>query len=77
MNVAEQLQTIARDTLDHEGPMPEGDLAEHFDSVERMALVVAIEDHFEIAFDPDDEERVATFADVEALVHAKLGQKGD
>jgi acyl carrier protein len=46
----------------------DGDLARHLDSVQRLTLVVAIEDTFAICLDPDDEGRVATLDDVVALV---------
>ena len=50
----------------------EGDLAEQLDSVQRLTLVVAIEDHFEVCFDPEDEERIRSFDDIVAVIHAKL-----
>lgn len=70
------LHRLAADHLDWQGPLPEGDLAEHMDSMQRLALVVAIEDHFSIAFEPEDDESARTIADVEALVRAKLAEAG-
>lgn len=56
------------------GPLPEtGDLAEHLDSVQRLTLIVAIEDRFGIAFDPDDEDGVRTLDDVVRLIRRKQG----
>lgn len=66
------LHRIAQQSLRLSGPIPEGDLAEHFDSVERLTLVVAIEDHFEITFDEAEEDEVRTFDDVVALIRRKL-----
>ncbi len=48
------------------------DLAAELDSVQRLTLVVAIEDAFSICFDPDDEEGVITTDDVVALVQRKI-----
>ncbi len=49
------------------------DLSEHLDSVQRLTLVVGIEDHFEICFEPEDDEQVATLADVTRIVqHRKV-----
>jgi acyl carrier protein len=50
----------------------EGDLAEQLDSVQRLTLVVAIEDHFEVCFDPEDEERIRSFDDIVGVIHSKL-----
>lgn len=38
----------------------DADLAEHLDSVQRLTLVVAIEDHFEVCFEPEDDDQVHT-----------------
>lgn len=52
--------------------MPSGDLSESLDSVQRLSLVVAIEDHYEIAFDEEDDASVTTLDDVVRLVAARL-----
>lgn len=67
------LNTIARDTLGRDADLPEGELSEHLDSMDRLALVVAIEDHFQIIFEAEDDEAIRTVDDVIALVRAKLG----
>jgi len=68
------LQALAAEHLSWDGPLPEGDLSEHLDSMQRLALVVAIEDHFQVAFDPEDDESARTLADVERLLRAKLAE---
>ncbi|HCH61706.1 MAG: hypothetical protein CL927_06515 [Deltaproteobacteria bacterium] len=50
------------------------DLAENLDSVQRLTLVVAIEDHFEICFEPEDDEEAQTLADVTRIVRLRLPQ---
>ena len=68
---AEIIQLV-REELRLTGDLPEGDLAESLDSVQRLQLVVAIEDHYEIAFDEEDDESVHTLDDVVKLVAARL-----
>jgi acyl carrier protein len=70
-----QLATLARDQLGWTKPLPEGDLAEGLDSVDRLALVVAIEDHYQIAFEPEDDEAAATLDDVVRIVLERLAAK--
>lgn len=57
------------------GELTEGELSAHLDSVQRLTLVVAIEDHFKVCFDPKDEERVETLDDVIHLIQRKLAVK--
>jgi acyl carrier protein len=67
-----ELRDIACDALQLEGDLPEGDLAEHFDSIQRLAFVVAIEDHFEIAFAAEDDEAIKTVDDVLRIIRDRL-----
>ena len=41
------------------------------DSMQQLSLVVAIEDHFEICLDPDDENHIETLQDLVLLVQKK------
>lgn len=52
----------------------DSDLAEQLDSVQRLTLVVAIEDHFEVCFEPEDEERIRGVDDIVKVIHAKLSE---
>ena len=52
-----------------------GDLADQLDSVARLTLVVAIEDHFKICFEPEDEEEIHTVEQLVALIGKKLKAK--
>jgi acyl carrier protein len=63
---------LARSELGLQGELPDGDLAEHLDSVQRLTLVVAIEDTFEVVLEPEDEEAVVTLDDVVAVVARAL-----
>lgn len=63
---------LAREKCSLEGPLPDGDLSEVMDSVQRLTLVVAIEDHFRICFEPEDDDAAVTLDDVVALVAARI-----
>lgn len=66
------IHALVRAELRLDGPLPEGDLAEHLDSVQRLSLVVALEDHFSICFEADDEEGARTLDDVVRIVQTRL-----
>ena len=51
-----------------------GELADQLHSVARLTLVVAIEDHFKICFEPDDEEEIRTLDNLINLIRRKLGE---
>lgn len=72
--VRTRIEALARSELSWEGPLPEGDLAEHLDSVQRLTLVVAIEDTFEICFEPEDDESATTLDDVIGVVVRRLAE---
>ena len=70
-----EIVELARAELHLDGPLPDGDLAESLDSMQRLSLVVAIEDRYQIAFEPEDDESARTLEDVARLVHARLLQQ--
>ncbi len=44
----------------------------HLDSIQQFALVVELENHFQVCFEPGDEEGIATVGDVTRLVARRL-----
>lgn len=65
----------ARKELGYQGELrPEQRLVEDLalDSIRLLSLAMAVEDHFRIALDADDESGIATVADLIALVEKKL-----
>jgi acyl carrier protein len=74
--IREILTELAASQLGLEHALHEGPLADHLDSIQRITLVVAIEDRFVICFDPAEEQDVETLADVVALIQAKLAAGG-
>ena len=70
-----EIVALIREELRLTGPIPEGDLSESLDSVQRLSLVVAIEDHYEICFDEDEDAAVTTLADVVRLVAGRLAAR--
>ncbi len=75
--VRAQILEIARRELalgeDELGRITDGaELGEHLDSVQRLTLVVGIEDHFQICFEPEDDEAAVTLGDVARLVSQRM-----
>jgi len=70
--IRERLAELVRTELRIEGALPQGTLADHLDSVQRLTLVVAIEDAFRICLLPEDEAAIVTMEDVVSLIHTKL-----
>lgn len=66
---------LARTQLHLAEELPPGELAASLDSVQRLTLVVAIEDEWEICFEPEDEAGVTTLDEVVGLLRAKLAEK--
>ena len=52
----------------------DGELADHLDSIQRLTLVVAIEDHFEICFDESDEAEITGLDDLVRAIRSKLSE---
>ena len=74
MNEAEIRRVLAEVAAEQiQGELPLGDLAEALDSMQRLALVVAIEDRFDVAFEPEDDAAIRTGEDVVAVLLRRLG----
>ena len=73
--VRDALIAIAREKLDWRGPLPGADieLARALDSLQMLALVVAVEDRFRICLDPEDEARIRTLPDLVDVIRSKRG----
>lgn len=67
-----EIVRIIREKLKYTGEIPAGDLAEQLDSMDRLALVVAIEDRFHVAFDADDDEQIRTLDDLVAALARRM-----
>ena len=68
--ITTQVQRILADELPDFRLGQEG-LAD-LDSVQKLTLVVAIEDHFELCFDPEREDSLETLDDVISYLHEQL-----
>lgn len=66
--------TLQREANINQTLSEETDLLEELklDSIVQLALVVAIENHFKICFDPDDERAISTVGSVVDLVQRRL-----
>jgi acyl carrier protein len=59
---------LIRDELKWQGDVPEGELANYLDSIKRLSLVVAIEDHWQICLEPEDEQLIQTLDDLASVI---------
>ena len=66
------LQEIALSELGWDKPLPQGNLTEDLDSIQRLSLMVAIEDHYEIIFEPEDEAKIQTISDLITQIEEKV-----
>ena len=66
--IKQDVMQLIRDELKWQGDIPEGDLANYLDSIKRLSLVVAIEDHWEICFEPEDEQIIHTLDDLVSVI---------
>lgn len=71
VELRDRLRAVAHATLGRD-ELPEGDLADALDSMDRLALVVAIEDAFGVAFEPEDDVAVRTAEDLVAVLRRRL-----
>ena len=69
--IRQTLAQLSKEELGFEGPLPEGELSEHLDSIQRLSFVVAIEDHYEIDFEAEDDEEAKTIDDVVKIILRK------
>ena len=71
-SLKEQVVGVLREEVKWEGPLPEGGLDRHLDSMQRLALVVALEDRFEVCFTPEDEQGIHDLDDLVRCIGTKL-----
>ena len=74
-SIQQALEQLAKEELGLTMGLQAGDLADQLDSVARLTLVVAIEDHFHICFEPEDEEQIHTMEALVALIQNKLAKQ--
>ena len=78
VNVLRQVEELAHLELDFEGELkPEMRLVEDLDldSIRLLTLATAVEDHFRIALDEDDEASIETVGDLVDLIVKKNAEK--
>lgn len=74
-DVLEQVADLARRELQWDDPLrPEQRLVEDLglDSLRLVTLAVAVENHFEICLEPEDEETLVTVEDLVRVVRRKV-----
>jgi acyl carrier protein len=53
------------------GLTPTAELGSRLDSLQRLSLVVALEDHFGLCFEPEDDEQARTLDEVLRVLRAR------
>ncbi|MBM74225.1 MAG: hypothetical protein CMK59_02385 [Proteobacteria bacterium] len=69
------IQQIVKEELSWEKDLPMEHFSEHLDSLQKLSLLVAIEDHFEIAFNEEDDAQINTLHELVGRIHHKETQK--
>ena len=70
-DIANTIQHMASDILGVT-EIPTGSIREVLDSMNRLALMVEIEDHYLITFEPEEEDTIDTFEDLVQCIQQKL-----
>ncbi len=67
------LREVAKQELRLDGELdPDAELSAHLDSLQRLALVVAIEDRLQISFEPEEDGEARTLRDVVRILERHL-----
>jgi|GEM_PF-5835702 len=69
--VADTILNMAKEILGIE-EIPTNNIREALDSMNRLALMVEIEDHFLIAFEPEEEDAIQSFEDLVKCIEQKI-----
>ena len=72
--IIDTIQEILLQQMQYQETLPSDNfvLSEQFNSMQRMELAVAIEDHFEIIFEMEEEAAMNSFEDLILCIASKL-----
>ena len=73
-SIQKELLRLAKEELSWDS-LPTGSLSKELDSIQRMTLVVAIEDHFLICFEPEEDQLIDTIPTLVHMIFSKLGKE--
>ena len=73
-NIHTILKEIAKEELSWEQELPTTSLSQSLDSMQKMSLVVAIEDRFEICFEPEEEEAIDSIEQLIQFIQEKTSE---
>jgi acyl carrier protein len=74
-SIRETLNDLVMRELHLDRGLTDDDIASQLDSMQRLCLVVAIEDHYQICFEPEEDETIETIEEVIALITMKLDEQ--
>ena len=75
IEIRNALEEIAREELDWNQELPSGSLSEELDSMQKMSLVVGIEDRFLICIEPQEEDAIDTVETLISFISKKINEK--
>lgn len=78
--ILQDIREVAREHLEWKGSWgPETRLAEdlELDSIRLLTLAVEVENRFQVALEPEDEEEISTVQDLVEAVERRLREKRD
>lgn len=71
------LKEIALQELNWKEDLPSGSLSSSLDSMQKMSLVVGIEDRFLICFEPEEEETIDSVETLVSFIHTKIQDRAE
>ena len=71
------LKTLAETVLEQPVTFSDQPLSEQLDSMQRLSLMVAIEDHFEIIFEPEEEQEITGVQSLLKMIETKCQANSD
>ena len=71
------LQQLVQQELSWTQEIPTENLSAHLDSIQRLNLLVCIEDHYKIAFDEDEDHSINTLDQLIELIHSKISDDNE
>lgn len=77
--ILEGIRLVARQRLELARPIePSTEIVAdlELDSLQQLSLIVEIENHFRICFEPDDEEGICTVGDLMHVIAARMHDDG-
>ena len=74
-DIQKTLQKLVQQELGWDRDIPQENLSGYLDSIQRLNLLVCIEDHYRIAFEEDEDHSIDSLDQLIAIILSKLQEK--